>query len=104
MQELELEALLKVLETDSKVIVDLYTGWCQPCKIMAPMLEAAASRFPKIKFYKVNLEDCPDAVGYFDVRSVPTIIFFDSGQETSRKEGTMSKAELESWIANGFAS
>jgi thioredoxin 1 len=58
---------------DSLAIVDFYTSWCGPCKLIAPKVEAMAEELSNVRFAKLNLETCP---GQFakdrGIKSLPT--------------------------------
>ncbi len=77
-----------VLQAEVPVLVDIFTSWCQPCKILVPVLEKSAERFAgRIKFLKLNIEG-NSAVGIrYRVQAVPTLILFQNGQEVARSTG-----------------
>ncbi|XP_037809470.1 thioredoxin-2-like [Lucilia sericata] len=69
--ELELE------DADGKlVIIDFYANWCAPCKIINPQLEELSVQYAnKVKFLKVNVDDCEDIAMAYNVTSMPTFVF-----------------------------
>jgi thioredoxin 1 len=58
------------------VIVDFWAEWCGPCRMFAPTFEKASEEHGDIVFAKVDTEDQPELAGYFDVRSIPTLMVF----------------------------
>jgi thioredoxin len=61
---------------DSLVAFDMYADWCGPCRILTPTLEkvAAASK-GKVVFYRINLDQVPEAGQAFGVGGIPFVVF-----------------------------
>ena len=63
-------------------IVDFYADWCQPCKMVAPILEDLAHEYAgKLMVYKVDTENEQELASVFGIQSIPTLLFIP-------KEGT----------------
>jgi thioredoxin 1 len=58
------------------VLVDFWADWCGPCKMFAPTYETVSEKFPNIVFAKVDTEDQQELAGYFQIRSIPTLMAF----------------------------
>ncbi len=57
-------------------IVDFYADWCQPCKIVSPILEELAKEYGDlIDFYKIDTDAEQELAVTFGIRSIPTILF-----------------------------
>ncbi|MDQ7793116.1 MAG: thioredoxin [bacterium] len=85
----------RVLEAEGPVLVDFWAPWCGPCRRLAPNLEAfAAENAGKVVVLKMNTDDNPETPGRYRVMSIPTLIFFQGGEERERIMGPVSQADL----------
>ena len=56
--------------------IDFYADWCQPCKMVAPILEELTTEYEgKINIYKVNTEEQQELASVFGIQSIPSILF-----------------------------
>src|SRR4030042_2515435 len=70
----------EVLESSLPVLVDFWAPWCNPCRMIAPIVEElAAENADKIKVGKVNIDDSPTTAAGFGVNSIPTLMIFKNG-------------------------
>lgn len=77
------------------VVVDFWAPWCGPCRTVAPELEKIArARAGHVVIAKLNTDAVPDIAQRFQIRSIPTLIRFDRGQETKRISGAMGAAQI----------
>ncbi|MFW0714007.1 thioredoxin [Aliarcobacter butzleri] len=77
-------------------LVDFWASWCGPCRMIAPAIDQLAEEFEnKAKICKVNTEEEPDLTSEYQVRSIPTILFFKNGEIVDQMIGTTTKAKLE---------
>jgi thioredoxin 1 len=74
-------------------IIDLYASWCQPCKTLAPILEAVTQEL-NIELVKIDIEENDELAEYYKVRSIPTLIFMKEGVEVGRHIGMIQKDKL----------
>lgn len=94
MNHLDSKSYREAINSAEKCVVDFYATWCGPCKAMNPILESVQSEIGEGKIFKVNVDENRDLVEKLEIRSVPTFIFYEKGQEKERKSGTISKNYL----------
>ncbi len=76
-------------------IIDFYADWCQPCKIVAPILEELSGEFDgKIDIYKVNTEQEVELASAFGIRSIPSMLFCPSEGQPQMAVGALPKETL----------
>ena len=82
-----------------KVMVDVYTKWCGPCKMIAPVLDEVASEYSdKIRVAKLNIDDNPATPPKYGIRGITTFMLFKNGEVEATKVGAVSKAQLTAFL------
>lgn len=82
----------EVLQSDVPVLVDFWAEWCQPCKMVAPIVEEMASEYSgKIKIGKVNVDENTKTPSMFGIMSIPTLIVFKGGKPNQTMIGVQPK-------------
>jgi len=94
-EELDDELFAELLEEEPLFLVDFYADWCGPCKAVAPVVERAAKHYDgRITFGKLNIDYSPESASRYGVRSIPTMILFRDGKQTSRMQGYIPDGKL----------
>jgi thioredoxin 1 len=80
-------------------IVDFYADWCQPCKMVAPVLEELAREYAgKIVVYKVNTENEQELASVFGIQSIPTLLFIPKEGQPQAAMGALPRQTFEQVI------
>ncbi|NOX48038.1 MAG: thioredoxin [Chlorobi bacterium] len=82
-------------EGELPCIIDFYADWCQPCKMVAPILEELSKEYEgKINIYKVDTEDQQELAAAFGIKSIPSMLFVPMGEQPQMAAGALPKETL----------
>ena len=88
-----------VLQSEKPALVDFWAEWCGPCKMIAPILDEAATEYAdRMAVVKLNVDENPNVAQKFGIRSIPTLILFKDGAVQAQKLGAMSKSQLTEFL------
>jgi thioredoxin 1 len=94
----------EIEQANGLVLVDFWATWCGPCLIVAPILEQLAGEYAgRAKVAKVDVDANQRTAMRFNVRSIPSILFFKNGQHVDTVIGAVPKATLEGKIKQHLA-
>lgn len=83
-----------VYEGDVPCVIDFYTDWCKPCKMIAPIMNDLAKKYDgKVKIYKINTEKEKKLAGVFGIRSIPSVLFSPMEGRPTMQKGALQKAD-----------
>ncbi|NIA24695.1 MAG: thioredoxin [Gammaproteobacteria bacterium] len=80
------------------VLVDFWAEWCGPCKMFGPVFEKMSEQYPDIVFGKVDTEAQQELAGYFNIRSIPTLMVFREKVILFSQAGALPEPMLEDLI------
>jgi thioredoxin 1 len=80
---------------DGLAMVDFWAAWCGPCQIIAPVVAQLADEYgDKLKVAKLDVDSSQQTAMKFNVRSIPSILFFKGGKHVDTVVGAVPKAYL----------
>ncbi len=96
-------ALVEAVAASPALLLDVWAAWCGPCRLMAPLMDWAASTYgERLVVAKLNADDSPDAVERLGVQGLPTLILYKDGQEVARHEGAIPRGQLQTFLDSHF--
>ena len=95
--QFEQEVILK--SKDVPILVDFWATWCGPCKTLGPILEKLAEEFAGgFLLAKVDVDKEQQLAGYFQIRSVPTVMLLKGGQIVDGFPGALTEGQLREFL------
>jgi thioredoxin len=86
-------------EGELPCLIDFYADWCQPCKMVAPILEELSKEYEgKINIYKIDTEAEAELAGAFGIRSIPSLLFCPSEGQPQMAQGALPKDAMKKAI------
>ena len=89
----------EVLESAKPVLLDLWAGWCGPCRRVAPIIEEIAAQRQDIRVGKINVDEQPELAAAFRVMSIPTLVVMKGGKVVNQALGALPKDQIISLLA-----
>lgn len=84
-----------VLGSELPVLVDFWAPWCNPCRMLGPVIDEIADEVDgKALVCKVNIDEEQDLAQEYRVMSIPTLLFFKDGKVVNQLVGVRPKEEL----------
>jgi thioredoxin 1 len=89
----------EVEKHEGLTIVDFWATWCGPCRMVAPILDQLATEYQgKLRVAKLDVDKNIKTGSRFNVRSIPTLLFFKGGKVVDQIIGAVPKTHIESKV------
>ncbi|MEM7229869.1 MAG: thioredoxin [Planctomycetota bacterium] len=86
----------EVINSDKPVLVDFWAEWCQPCRMLAPTIDAVADTMgEQVKVGKLDIDSNRDVAAKFGIQSIPTLLIFKNGQAEKKFVGLTPQDQIE---------
>jgi thioredoxin 1 len=80
------------------LVIDFYATWCGPCKMLAPVFEEVADKYPDVTFVKVNVDEDEELARKFRISVIPTLVFVKNGEAVKTSTGYMDADALSALV------
>src|SRR5690606_11125291 len=92
-------AFRETIEGNDIVLIDWWASWCGPCRMFAPVYEAAAAANDDMVFARIDTEAETELAAAFDIMSIPTLMVFREGVLVFSQAGALPEAALEDLVS-----
>ena len=94
----------EVEKHDGLAVVDFWATWCGPCRMIAPILEQLSTEYAgRVKVTKLDVDANIKTGSRFNVRSIPTLLFFKGGKVVDQIIGAVPRTHIESKLQQHVA-
>jgi thioredoxin 1 len=84
-----------IKDKKTPILIDFWAPWCAPCRMLGPIIdEIANENSDKFAIAKVNVDEAPNIANKYNIRSIPSLIYFKNNSKQEQTSGVSSKAEI----------
>lgn len=86
------ESIKEVLKTDKLIVIDFYADWCNPCKVISPIIEEISELYKnEIMVGKLDVDNNDDSASKYEVRNIPLVLFIKNNKILDKIVGVVPK-------------
>lgn len=91
----------QIKNTNKLILIDFWAAWCNPCQILAPIIEELDQEYKdRVIITKVNVDNNQNIAQKYEIRSIPTLLFFKHGKLLDTVVGVLTKEQIKKKINN----
>ena len=84
-----------ILQSKTPVLVDFWAPWCQPCLVIAPILDELAEEYSgRVSIVRVDVDQNPKSAARYSLMAIPTLLIFKNGKPITNIVGAKRKQDL----------
>lgn len=85
----------EVIQSEKPVLIDFWAEWCQPCRVLAPTIQALAEEYgDQIRIGKLNVDQNNQTSDRYSIRGIPTVLLIKDGEVKEQVVGLTTKDKL----------
>ena len=84
----------EIMDSEKTVLLDFWTPWCAPCRMVVPIIEEIAGERPDIRVGKINVDEQPELASEFGIMSIPTLVVMKNGKIVQQVSGARPKEAI----------
>lgn len=91
----------EIIASDTPTLIDFAAEWCQPCKMMPPILKEVKRQMgDKVRILKIDVDKNPAIAQKHQIRSVPTLMVMKSGNIVFKQAGVLQANQIVQMLQN----
>lgn len=98
-EQIDAKKFDELLKGEKPVVCDFYATWCNPCKMLAPVMENCSEKYgDKAVFVKVDIDENFDLAARYGIMSIPLVGVFKDGEMVQKSLGFMPQSEADEFF------
>lgn len=99
MEQINTERFDELLKGEKPVVCDFFATWCNPCKMLAPVMEKSAEKYSdKAVFVKVDIDQDFELAARYSIMSIPLVAVFKDGEIKAKSLGYITQSEADAFF------